>query len=210
VFRGASPEIKDRLRIYVPYARRAVAASGGAPVLDLGCGRGEWLEILREEQIAAEGVDGNAEMVQACLDLGLKARQADIISFLRGLADHSHPMVTAYHLLEHLAFEDVLEILVQTVRVLRPGGIAIFETPNPRNLLVASHSFHLDPTHNRPLPSELLSFVAEVAGLCELETLFLHPYPSSFHLDERDCAAAKFINEVFYGPQDYALIAKKV
>lgn len=207
-FRGAQAEIKERLRVYLPHAAHAAASAGGASVLDLGCGRGEWLELLREESIAAEGVDVSPEMVQSCLELGLKVHKAGILPFLQETPDRSYSMVTAFHVVEHLEFDVLIEVLVHIARVLKPAGVAIFETPNPRNLLVMSRGFYMDPTHVRPLPSQLLSFAAETAGLSELETLFLHPYPDSYRLNDGS-DASKFINEVFFGPQDYALIVKK-
>jgi O-antigen chain-terminating methyltransferase len=210
VFRGDPAEIKRRLSVYVPYARNAFAATAQRPALDLGCGRGEWLELMRNEDIPAVGVDSSGEMIRVCSNMGLKVERAEMLSFLRGVPDDSLSALTAFHVVEHLAFSDLTELVDQAVRVLKPGGLAIFETPNPRNVFVGTNSFYLDPTHTQPLPSELLSYLAELRGLCEVETVFLHPYPESFHLAMDHCDAARFINEKFYGPQDYAIIARRV
>jgi hypothetical protein len=98
--------------------------------------------------------------------------------------------------------------LDETVRVLKPGGIAIFETPNPQNVLVGSCNFYMDPTHRNPLPSPMLRFLAEARGLCRVSVLDLHPYPEAFHLDGSELATR--FNQYFYGPQDYAVIGWKV
>jgi len=208
-FRGSCDDIRERLRVYLPEVRSAVSATSDSPVLDLGCGRGEWLELLLEHHITARGVDGSPSMVRACLEKRLDVVQSDVIKFMRGVPDQSLSVVTAFHLLEHLEWNDLVEVIDQTVRVLKPGGVAIFETPNPRNLQVASYNFYVDPTHVRPLPSELLSFLVEARGLCQPETLPLHPYPKSFQLESGD-RASDFLNQVFFGPQDYAIIAKRV
>jgi len=211
VFRGTRSDIRERLRVYLPYARRSIESTGRAPVLDLGCGRGEWLELMHEEGFPAKGVDASMDMVRGCREAGLEVEHAHLLSYLRTDPDESQSVVTAFHVVEHLVWDDLLELIDHAVRVLKPGGVVIFETPNARNLQVASYTFHLDPSHVRPLPSELLSFLVEARGLCEPKTVFLHPYPDSFHLDDEDhSAAAKFINQAFYGPQDYAIIAKKI
>jgi 2-polyprenyl-3-methyl-5-hydroxy-6-metoxy-1,4-benzoquinol methylase len=208
-FRGSRTEIKHRLDVYLPHARQAFAAAGGAPALDLGCGRGEWLEILTAAGIPVKGIDSNRELVHACLQLELDAIEGAIPRSLHSLPDESRSIVTAFHVLEHLSFEDLLEVIDQTVRLLKPGGIAIFETPNPKNLLVSTNNFYLDPTHHHPLPSEFLAFVAEARGLCDPEVIPLSPYPDCFHLAGDDCAAVEFINQHFFGPQDYGIVARK-
>jgi O-antigen chain-terminating methyltransferase len=103
----------------------------------------------------------------------------------------------------------MLEVIDQAVRLLKPGGIVIFETPNPKNLLVSTNNFYLDPTHHHPLPSEFLAFVIEARGLCEPEMIPLSPYPDCFHLQGAG-PAVEFINRHFFGPQDYGIIARKV
>jgi len=209
-FRGTFADIRGRLRVYLPFVREAVEATGRAPVLDLGCGRGEWLDLMREEGFEATGVDASAEMAWACRRAGLDVTQADLLSYLREVRGESQAVVTAFQVLEHLTWDALLEVIDQTVRVLKPGGVAIFETPNIRNFRVASYTFHLDPSHIRPLPCELLAFALQARGLSEPKTLFLHPYPDSCQLaEDGNGAVTRFINEVFYGPQDYAIIARK-
>lgn len=208
VFRGQRSEIKSRLTVYTPFVREAFAATE-ASALDLGCGRGEWLELLRDLHIPASGIDWNRELVGACQERGLDAIQGEIRSFLANIPDQSLSIVSAFHVLEHIPFTDLLDIIDHAVRILKPGGIAIFETPNPKNGFVSTNNFYLDPTHRHPIPSELLSFVMEARGLCEPKVIPLSPYPDEFRLPASECPAVQFINDHFYGPQDYGIIARK-
>jgi 2-polyprenyl-3-methyl-5-hydroxy-6-metoxy-1,4-benzoquinol methylase len=209
-FRGTRAEIKSRFAAYAAHVKGAFAKTGGAPALDLGCGQGEWLELLREMDIPASGIDWNHELVQACCEMGFDARQGDVPRMLAAVADESLSVVTAFHVLEHVAFPDLLEIIDQAVRILKPGGIAIFETPNPANLFVSSNNFYLDPTHRHPIPSDLLAFVVEARGFCDPKVMPLSPYPDHFRLPDSECPAVQFINDHFYGPQDYGIIGYKV
>jgi 2-polyprenyl-3-methyl-5-hydroxy-6-metoxy-1,4-benzoquinol methylase len=180
------------------------------PVLDLGCGRGEWLELLREEGLRARGVDLNRMLVEACRQQGLEVVDGDAIGYLRSLPDASLGVVTAIHLIEHLPFDAFVKLLDETVRVLKPGGVTIFETPNAENVLVGSNTFYLDPTHRNPLPSAVVKFLAEARGLCRLEVMPLHPYPAACRVVETGLEVGKRFNEYFYGPQDYAVMGWKV
>jgi O-antigen chain-terminating methyltransferase len=208
-FRGERAEIKSRLAVYVPYVQQAFAATTRAPALDLGCGRGEWLELLRETEIPASGIDWNHELIEGCRERGFHVSQGGIPRILSTIPDESLSIVTAFHVLEHIAFSDLLEVIDHAVRMLKPGGVAIFETPNPKNSFVSSNNFYLDPTHRHPIPSELLAFVVEARGLCDPKVMPLSPYPDHFHLSGSECPAVQFINDHFYGPQDYGIVAFK-
>jgi 2-polyprenyl-3-methyl-5-hydroxy-6-metoxy-1,4-benzoquinol methylase len=208
-FRGERAEIKRRLAVYLPFVQKAYAETGNMPALDLGCGRGEWLEALREMGIPARGIDANREFIAGCRELGLDAAEGELPEALCSIPAESCGIVSAIHVLEHLSFECLLEVIDQTVRILKPGGIAIFETPNPKNLFVSSNNFYLDPTHRQPLPSEFLAFVVTARGLSELEVLPLMMYAESAQLQEQS-EAAVFINENFFAARDYGIIARKV
>jgi O-antigen chain-terminating methyltransferase len=208
-FRGGRTDIRNRLNVYVPYAKEAFVAAECAPALDLGCGRGEWLELLRDLGVAAIGIDWNRDLVNENREQGLDAIEGEILQMLRSLPDKSRSIITAFHVLEHLTFPDLLEIIDHTVRILKPGGIAVFETPNPGNLFVSTNNFYFDPTHQHPLPSEFLAFLVEARGLCKPKVIPLSPFPDYFQLKESDCPAVKFINDHFYGPQDYGIVALK-
>jgi O-antigen chain-terminating methyltransferase len=210
-FRGTRQDIKARLLVYLPIIKEAKLGTEEMPILDVGCGRGEWLELLQEEEDArAWGVDLNRVLVEGCRLRGLEVVQGDVIAYLHSLPDASLGAVTGFHIIEHLPFEVLIQLLDETVRVLKSGGLAIFETPNPENVLVGSHTFYLDPTHRNPLPSATVKFLAEARGLCRVEVLNLHPYPEALRVTEAGLEVAKQFNEYFYGPRDYAVVAWKV
>jgi O-antigen chain-terminating methyltransferase len=209
IFRGTRSDIKDRLSVYIDRIREIGLGTHSRPILDLGCGRGEWLELLRDHGLLASGVDANLNMVEQCQKLALSVQCADALEFLRTLPSESLGAVTGFHIVEHLRFPSLLALLDETVRVLKSDGLAIFETPNPENILVSTHTFYLDPTHQHPLPPDFLRFLVEARGLCGVEILRLHPYPESCHIDPLN-PLANFLNYHFYGPQDYAVIGKRV
>jgi O-antigen chain-terminating methyltransferase len=209
-FRGSWDDIQERLRIYLPILKEAQLGTAARPVVDLGCGRGEWLHLLKEDGLQARGVDRNRLLIEACRQRDLDVIESDALAYLRTLSDTSIGAVTGFHLLEHLPFEMVIKILDETVRVLQPGGAAIFETPNPENVRVGSYTFYLDPTHRNPLPSAIVAYIAEARGLCRVQTMLLHPYAKACRVEEDGLDVAKRFNEYFYGPQDYAVIGWKV
>jgi O-antigen chain-terminating methyltransferase len=180
------------------------------PALDLGCGRGEWLELLGDEGLHAAGVDSNRVFVHECVGRGLHVTESDMLSFLRDVPSASVGIVTGFHVVEHVPLEPLLAILDETVRVLKPGGVAIFETPNPANLMVGANTFYYDPTHRHPLPSPLLKFLVEARGLSRAEILPLHPAAEALRVADDGSALVSRFNEYFYGPQDYAVIGFKV
>lgn len=207
-FRGSAEDITQRMEVYVPIVKEAV--SPDAPILDLGCGRGEWLTVLRESGFAAaRGVDLNGGMVDHCRSLGLQVEHGEMIAHLRSLESDSLGAVTGMHVIEHVSFRRMIELLDQTLRVLRPGGIAIFETPNPENLIVGACNFWYDPTHQRPLAPEPTKATFALRGFSDVRTLPLHPFPPEVHLPIRQSALRDRLNHILYGPQDYALICFK-
>ena len=209
VMRGSRDEVKKRVAVYLPYLTAANAGTAERPVLDLGCGRGEWLELLREHELTASGVDLNTCMVELCRERGLPITFADAIEHLRGLPDASCGAVTAFHLIEHLSFPVLVMFLRESRRVLQPGGVAIFETPNPYNVLVGSGFFYHDFTHQRPLPPNSTKFLVEQLGFTTVEVLPLHPWEEAAKVHGDGAKALEWrFNELFYGPQDYALIAR--
>jgi O-antigen chain-terminating methyltransferase len=163
-FRGSRALIQQRLEVYLPFVQPVCAAYPEALVLDLGCGRGEWLELLQKNAISAMGVDLDAGMLEACQKLNLKVQSQDALEFLKQLQDGSASVISAFHLVEHLPFDHVKDLVAECQRVLKPGGLLIMETPNPENFMVATQSFYLDPTHLRPIPPDLLAFVPEYLG----------------------------------------------
>ncbi|WP_186002814.1 methyltransferase domain-containing protein [Mycobacterium sp. KBS0706] len=205
-YRGTRDDIKNRQKIYVPYARKAAEATGGE-LIDIGCGRGEWLELLGENGLAASGIDLNRVMVEECHARGLKATLGDALEVLRSLPERSLGAVTGFHIIEHLPFDVLVTLFDEVLRVLKPGGMVIFETPNPANLQVAAERFYMDPTHLNPLPSDLISFIATARGFSGVEVLDLHPMDWA-HRDYDDPMLALLQHKLF-GAQDYSIIGWK-
>jgi len=206
-FRGTRADIKENVKVYLPYIKAVNAGTYDSPLLDIGCGRGEWLELLKENGLKAIGVDINSVFVNQCRERKLEVVENDAILYLRSLPDSSIGALTGLHIVEHLPFETLIKLLDETTRVLKAGGVAIFETPNPENILVGSCNFYLDPTHRKPLPSSMMKFMAEARGLSRVEILNLHPVTEEKRLSGSDVADR--FNEYFYGPQDYAVIGYK-
>jgi SAM-dependent methyltransferase len=203
-FRGTRGDIKGRQKIYLPYVQKAGAGTKGAPILDIGCGRGEWLELCREYGLIAKGIDVNRVLVCQCQNEGLDVVEEDALTYLRAQENGSLGSVTGFHIIEHLPFRSVISLLDEVLRVLKPQGLLILETPNPDNLIVASRNFYMDPTHLRPLPCNLLTFIGEARGFTNIEIIKLHP-----SLEHSQSVNDGVLNDLINGPQDYALIAWK-
>jgi O-antigen chain-terminating methyltransferase len=209
-FRGSTEEITRRLEPYL--ADLLALPNGGAPVLDLGCGRGEWLHLLATKGIPAEGIDLNGEFVQRCRDEGLSVRVGDAFVVLESMAADSFGTITAFQLVEHVSIPTVEAMLRHAARVLVPGGLLVVETPNPTNLRVGAASFYRDPTHRRPVHPDLLSFLAEREGF-EVGLRYANPMPApappTGDLPNWAREVADELMWALYGPQDYAVLARK-
>jgi SAM-dependent methyltransferase len=219
MFRGTREDIKNRARIYLPHIRAAKVDLSGAPVIDLGCGRGEWLELLRDENITSRGVDINRVFLDVCRAMALDAKESDAVTFLRNLKPNSIAAVTSFHLIEHLPLRSLIALLDESLRVLKPGGLIILETPNPENLEVGGCNFYTDPTHRNPLPPPLTQALVELRGFVrpiivrrDQERIRKHVPP----LVPVDQPIARSINPIvelirdhFYVSPDYAVVATK-
>ena len=209
-FRGSREEIKERMRYYLPLLQNRKIGAKKMPIADLGCGRGEWLELLTEAGLEVYGVDTNRIFIAACKERGLRVFEEDVLQHLRALPDSSLGAVTGFHIIEHLPLDILVRLIDETVRVLKPSGLAIFETPNPQNLLVGCHNFYIDPTHRNPIPSLTAQFLLEARGLCDVQIVNMHPYSESYRIPNGGAELAQRFNEYFYGPQDYAVIGRRV
>lgn len=215
-FRGEPAAVKKRLACYLPLLAALVPPGRPLTVLDLGCGRGEWLELLEEQGWDARGVDVSEEAAARCRSRGLTVAAADCVEHLRGAAASSLDAVTAFHLAEHLPLAALLELLAAARQALRPGGVLICETPNPINILVSACDFYRDPTHRRPLHPDTLRFLAEETGFARAESYFVGGgdwaeappdgvppllRASEWRLDD--------IQDYTRAPRDFALVAYK-
>ena len=203
-YRGSREVITERLRAYLPFIEPLAALRQPARALDVGCGRGEWLELAASVGFDAHGVDLDDGMLAACRERGLSVETADAIATLRAMADNSLAMVSAFHVVEHIPFDLVRTLIDEALRVLQPGGLLIMETPNPENLVVGASSFYRDPSHVRPLPPELLAFAAEHGGFARNKVVRLQE-PAEVHADIQF-----HMHHVLEGVSpDYAVVAQK-
>ncbi|MGB9181589.1 MAG: methyltransferase domain-containing protein [Pyrinomonadaceae bacterium] len=206
-FRGTRLEIKERLRIYLPILRDGGIGTAEMSVLDVGSGRGEWLELLKDEGLRARGVDLNRVLAETCRARGLNVVERDVLEYLRELPDESVGAVTGFHIIEHLPVDVLIKMLDETMRVVKRGGLVLFETPNPQNVLVGSCNFYFDPTHRNPLPSPIMQFLVESRGFARARIINLNPSDAEPVTGDSDLV--KRFNQYFYGPMDYAVIGWK-
>ncbi len=205
IHRGPRSLIQQRLQVYLPYVEPLLQLYPPAPAaLDLGCGRGEWIELLQTAGFAPQGVDLDEGMLAACRQWSLPAVQGDALAHLRALGDATQTIVSGFHIAEHISFDDLQVLVSEALRVLQPGGLLILETPNPENIVVGSCSFYLDPTHLRPLPPKLLSFLPEHLGYARVKVVRLQE-------DSRLASSQRIqLIDVLAGVSpDYAVIAQK-
>ena len=196
--------IKNLRQQYLPFVQPLAALYPGAGTFDIGCGRGEWLELMQELGMSPFGVDLDAGMLQGCHELNLPAEQGDAVAYLQTLADNSQAVVTAFHVVEHISFEQLTKVVIESLRVLQPGGLLIMETPNPENIVVATSNFYLDPTHLRPIPPRLLSFLPHYHGFARVHTVRLQEQP-----ELRQRSDITLIDVLGGVSMDYAVVAQK-
>jgi SAM-dependent methyltransferase len=207
-FRGERAEILGRVSEYCPLLNDA------APVLELGCGRGELLEALRDAGVEARGVDSDPAMVAACRRLGLAAEEGDALEVLRNQKTGSLGGVTAIHVLEHLPAATWMSVVEAAGAALRRGGVLLVECPNPDSLRVGAGLFWMDPTHRAPVHPQALAFVMRALGLEVVETRLLHPFPPEQALanasqPEAVRELAGKLDAWLSGPRDFLVVARK-
>ena len=207
-FRGSKVEIVERLKVYLPILSDAKIGTKEQPILDLGCGRGEWLSLLRESKYIARGVDINRIMVEQSNSQGLEAIESDAIPYLQSLPNDCLGAVTGFHIIEHLTLATLIELISQTMRVLKPGGLAIFETPNPKNLVVGACNFYSDPTHKNPVFPETIQFFLQYQGLVNVQLMYLNPVEDTSF--KKIDSKWDTLDNWFFGARDYAVIGHKI
>ncbi len=200
-FRGSEEYVRQSLR------RHVKRFEGCVEVLDLGCGRGEFLECLREEGILARGVESNEELAAYCESKGLYVEHADLFQFLTELAEHSVDGIFCSQVVEHLPAAKLPQLLRLCAVALRRGGRLVIETPNPECLAIFASHFYIDPTHQRPVPASLLAFYLEEAGFGQITVDYLNPVSES--MPSVNQLPAEFRQAFFHG-LDYAIAAKRL
>jgi O-antigen chain-terminating methyltransferase len=200
-FRGSEEYVKAGQRQYLPNFE------GSQSVLDIGCGRGEFLELMREAKIPAVGIDLSEESVAMCRLKGLEAETADLFAYLAGLPEDSLDGIFCAQVVEHLPPERLPEMIQLCASRLARDGVLVVETPNPECLAIFATHFYLDPTHSRPVPHPLLAFYLEEYGVGVVEVRRLAPavesMPSLASLPEG-------FRDAFFGGLDYAIVGKKL
>ncbi|PTU78578.1 hypothetical protein DBO86_13550 [Pseudomonas indoloxydans] len=203
-FQGA-PELVTKLHeAYLPFMNGLAGNYPAGRAIDLGCGRGQWLSLTKGLGFRVIGVDLDDGMLSACHEQGLPVEKAEAVDYLKRQPDDSAVLITAFHVVEHMAVDGVVELLREALRVLSPGGLVILETPNPENIWVSTNNFHLDPTHVRPLPPEFLRFLSEYSGFSKAKVLFPH---SDFVFQRSDVPS---LRDVLFGvSMNYAVVCQK-
>ncbi|WP_341527584.1 class I SAM-dependent methyltransferase [Nostoc sp. UHCC 0302] len=208
-FRGSQQDIFNSFKVYLPLIQEAKVGTPESPILDVGCGRGEWLELLRNSGYTAKGLDINRVMLEQCRYKGLEVQEADVIAYLQTLPDESLGAITGFHIIEHLPFETLINLFDESVRVLKPNGLVIFETPNTRNILVGSGDFYRDPTHKNPIHPDTLSFIAEARGFIKNQSCFFEETEGTVHLINSLTRKFDDLNDYVTVSRDMVLLAYK-
>lgn len=205
-FRGSKQDLIER---YVDLAKKFENCS---PVLDIGCGRGEFLELLKDLNVQAKGVDLDSELVGQAISQGLDVIQGDGIVKLGSIADSSLGGIVSIQVVEHLSKQQVLDLVSLSYDKLRVGGKIIIETVNPQSLYVYTHAFYLDPTHIQPVHPAYLSFLFTEMNFSSIEVQWRSPVPEQDKVQETDGLGSQNVtrlNEILFAPQDYAITAIK-
>ena len=220
-FRGSQEDIRARQESYLPFFEHL--AAGQAPVLDLGCGRGEFIDLLTSRNIPARGVDLNLEMAESCRARGLDVAHGDAVGFLEGIPDESLGGIFAAQVVEHLEPSYLLRLLDLTFQKLRPDGVLVLETLNPACWTAFFESYIRDITHRWPLHPDTLEYLVTASGFTRVEIEFRSPVPPHDRLQtiattgegmdpemvEAFNANVEKLNARLFTFLDYAVVARK-
>ncbi len=222
LFRGSESEIRQRMADYLPIF------AGASDVVDIGCGRGEFLDLLRGAGIGARGVDLNHEMVERCRARGFEVTETDALTFLTTAAPGSVGGLIASQVVEHLQPDYLLRVLAAAAQALRPGAAIVLETINPACWSAFFDSYVRDLTHVRPVHPDTLKFLVMAAGFTEVAIQWRSPYPEPGKLERLPAAAraaasdpalpplldvldrnVERLNGLFFTHRDYAIVARR-
>ena len=208
-FRGTKDDLKSRYR---DLAERLV---GQDPVIDIGCGRGEFLEMLGELGVKARGIELDEALATAAREAGLDVSAGDGLTALASVPDDSLGGIVLLQVVEHLTPQNVVNVVEIARHKLRRGGLMVVETVNPQSLYVYAHSFYLDPTHVSPIHPAYLKFLFDEAGYSEVSIDWRSPPPveDTLKVDPEagpvGAANVERLNQLLFAPQDYALLARR-
>lgn len=213
--RGTRDEVRAEVEMFIA---DVIATGAAGPVIDLGCGRGEWLEALRDRGVEAYGVDTSQWHVSAAGERGLDVRLAEATAHLSTLSESSIGAISAFHLVDRLGTDSLVDLIDGALAALRPGGILILATPNPTSLEVGAADFWLDPARRRPVHPRLLEFLVLSRGFAEAELRWMRPADPTTLIrpddlggadDGRRRSVVERLNRALAGPRDYAVVARK-
>lgn len=208
-FRGSEIDIRNRLEeSYMNQVAPLFEGKADSLALDIGFGRCEWMSLLRDRGYQVQGVDMNPDLVESARHRGFAVYSMDAVEYIKSLNNDSLTLITGFHIVEHIPMDSLLELFRESYRVLKPGGMIIFETPNPENLLVGSFEFWIDPSHIKPIPSQTLQFLMQSVGFSNAEVQKKNPY---MLLDPAGIENQSLQNIVyrFNLEKDYAVVATK-
>lgn len=221
-YRGSEDDIAGRVAAYLPHLE--ACRESGLDVLDLGCGRGEALEVFAGQGLGVRGVDSNSEMVARCREKGLAADEGDLFGYLASVEEGSLGAVVSFHVIEHLPPATLPKLCRLAWRALAPGGVLILETPSPLSMVMAARNFWIDPTHLRPVHPAHLEVTYREAGFEPVHRVDLHPFAEGDGLPEIDLDALPdeqrqlahevnqmrdLLDDLLFGHRDFAMIGTK-
>ena len=207
-YRGSQEEITKKLNSYVEYFENC------DNVLDIGCGRGEFLEILKEKNISALGIDIEDNMVSMCKEKGLRVNKADALEYLNKLEDNSLGGIIMNQVIEHMEPNYLIEVINTAYKKLKPGAHFVAETINPQSMIVFTEAYFMDLSHKRMLHPYTVQFLLESSGFAEVSIRYMNKVedlriPESDQLPEEINKALNKLNDVVYGYRDYAIVGRK-
>tara|TARA_B100000579_G_scaffold332129_1_gene282421 strand:+ start:773 stop:1942 length:1170 start_codon:yes stop_codon:yes gene_type:complete len=173
-FRGSRDEIISRLSSYDGLISYILQNCQKPKLLDIGSGRGEWIEKCSLNGIESIGLEINQDMISFCKKKGMNIISGDALNILKTLESNSFDIISSFHLIEHLKYDQIYEMITQCLRLLKTNGILIFETPSIDNLQVSSRTFFLDPTHINPINPDSFIFFLESLGFTQAKYYFLN------------------------------------
>lgn len=212
-FRGSQYSVKEKLKDYVKFFPKT------GTVVELGCGRGEFLELLDQNNVDAVGVDTYSNFVEYCTKKGLRVFNKNAVEYMDSLEEQSIAGVFAAQVIEHLSTNELVELCNKSYEKLIPGGVLIFETPNPTNLSMYLNGYYMDPTHHNPVHPKTLEYLLKKAGFKEIDIIYTEQSKIDYRLPVLNASGVEnlkefndginLLSDVFFGSQDYAVIARK-